>query len=159
MFICRSKLLSIFLFSFCIDMIIVCMQHVSQINSWNIFNKALSDIQRSQTLHQAKIGTLRLHCCSLCRGGEFDSSSCLCKIPFFTMVFALVCFLCTSFQVQYQSELFIDKNKDYVVPEHQVMLSTSKCSFVSGLFPPLSEETAKSAKFSSIGSRFKVSKI
>ncbi|RHN80100.1 putative myosin ATPase [Medicago truncatula] len=58
--------------------------------------------------------------------------------------------------VQYQSELFIDKNKDYVVPEHQVMLSTSKCSFVSGLFPPLSEETAKSAKFSSIGSRFKL---
>ncbi|RHN80083.1 putative myosin ATPase [Medicago truncatula] len=58
--------------------------------------------------------------------------------------------------VQYQSEHFIDKNKDYVVPEHQVMLSTSKCSFVSGLFPPLSEETAKSAKFSSIGSRFKL---
>jgi myosin-5 len=63
------------------------------------------------------------------------------------------------FQVQYQSEHFIDKNKDYVVPEHQDMLSNSKCSFVSGLFPPLSEETAKSAKFSSIGSRFKVSKI
>jgi myosin V len=75
------------------------------------------------------------------------------------MVFALICFLCASFQVQYQSEFFIDKNKDYVVPEHQVMLSTSKCSFVSGLFPPLSDETAKSAKFSSIGSRFKVSKI
>lgn len=69
------------------------------------------------------------------------------------------CYFCTSFQVQYQSEQFIDKNKDYVVPEHQDMLSTSKCSFVSGLFPPLSEETAKSAKFSSIGSRFKVSKI
>ncbi|XP_057423449.1 myosin-9 isoform X1 [Lotus japonicus] len=59
-------------------------------------------------------------------------------------------------EVQYQSEQFIDKNKDYVVPEHQDMLSTSKCSFVSGLFPPLSEETAKSAKFSSIGSRFKL---
>ncbi|XP_058770978.1 myosin-9-like isoform X1 [Vicia villosa] len=59
-------------------------------------------------------------------------------------------------EVKYQSEHFIDKNKDYVVPEHQDMLSTSKCSFVSGLFPPLSEETAKSAKFSSIGSRFKL---
>ncbi|KAJ1417512.1 P-loop containing nucleoside triphosphate hydrolase [Sesbania bispinosa] len=59
-------------------------------------------------------------------------------------------------EVQYQSEQFIDKNKDYVVPEHQEMLSASKCSFVSGLFPPLSEETAKSAKFSSIGSRFKL---
>ncbi|KAK2455375.1 Myosin family protein with Dil domain-containing protein [Trifolium repens] len=59
-------------------------------------------------------------------------------------------------EVQYQSEHFIDKNKDYVVPEHQDMLSNSKCSFVSGLFPPLSEETAKSAKFSSIGSRFKL---
>ncbi|KHN44988.1 Myosin-J heavy chain [Glycine soja] len=58
-------------------------------------------------------------------------------------------------EVQYQSEQFLDKNKDYVVPEHQDMLSASKCSFVSGLFPPISEETAKSAKFSSIGSRFK----
>ena len=68
------------------------------------------------------------------------------------------CYLST-FQVQYQSEQFLDKNKDYVVPEHQDMLSASKCSFVSGLFPPISEETAKSAKFSSIGSRFKVYKI
>ncbi|CAJ2627713.1 unnamed protein product [Trifolium pratense] len=59
-------------------------------------------------------------------------------------------------EVQYQSEHFLDKNKDYVVPEHQDMLSNSKCSFVSGLFAPLSEETAKSAKFSSIGSRFKL---
>ncbi|KAL2992135.1 hypothetical protein AAZX31_10G032700 [Glycine max] len=59
-------------------------------------------------------------------------------------------------EVQYQSEQFLDKNKDYVVPEHQDMLSASKCSFVSGLFAPLSEETAKSAKFSSIGSRFKL---
>ncbi|KAL2323471.1 hypothetical protein Fmac_027850 [Flemingia macrophylla] len=59
-------------------------------------------------------------------------------------------------EVQYQSEQFLDKNKDYVVPEHQEMLSASRCSFVSGLFPPLSEETAKSAKFSSIGSRFKL---
>ncbi|BAT95510.1 hypothetical protein VIGAN_08225400 [Vigna angularis var. angularis] len=58
--------------------------------------------------------------------------------------------------VQYQSEHFLDKNKDYVVPEHQEMLSASKCSFVSGLFPPLSEESAKSSKFSSIGSRFKL---
>ncbi|CAJ1968966.1 unnamed protein product [Sphenostylis stenocarpa] len=58
-------------------------------------------------------------------------------------------------EVQYQSEHFLDKNKDYVVPEHQEILSASKCSFVSGLFPPLSEETAKSSKFSSIGSRFK----
>ncbi|XP_027368060.1 myosin-9 [Abrus precatorius] len=59
-------------------------------------------------------------------------------------------------EVQYQSEHFLDKNKDYVVPEHQEILSASKCSFVSGLFPPLSEETAKSSKFSSIGSRFKL---
>lgn len=53
----------------------------------------------------------------------------------------------------------MDKNKDYVVPEHQDLLSASKCSFVAGLFPPVAEETtksAKSSKFSSIGSRFKV---
>ncbi|XP_058105594.1 myosin-9-like isoform X2 [Magnolia sinica] len=59
-------------------------------------------------------------------------------------------------EVMYQSEQFLDKNKDYVVPEHQDLLSASKCSFVSGLFPPLPEETSKSSKFSSIGSRFKL---
>ncbi|KAL5548476.1 hypothetical protein UlMin_003707 [Ulmus minor] len=58
--------------------------------------------------------------------------------------------------VTYQTELFLDKNKDYVVAEHQELLSASKCSFVSGLFPPLPEESSKSSKFSSIGSRFKV---
>ncbi|KAI3449741.1 hypothetical protein Pfo_006406 [Paulownia fortunei] len=63
-------------------------------------------------------------------------------------------------EVQYQSDQFLDKNKDYVVPEHQDLLSTSKCSFVAGLFPPLPEETTKSSnkssKFSSIGARFKI---
>lgn len=62
-----------------------------------------------------------------------------------------------SLQVQYQSDQFLDKNKDYVVAEHQELLIASKCSFVSGLFPPLPEETTKSSKFSSIGSRFKAS--
>ncbi|KAH7690363.1 Myosin ATPase protein [Dioscorea alata] len=57
--------------------------------------------------------------------------------------------------VTYQTELFLDKNKDYVVAEHQALLCDSKCSFVSGLFPPLPEDTSKSSKFSSIGSRFK----
>ncbi|XP_058085989.1 myosin-11 [Magnolia sinica] len=59
-------------------------------------------------------------------------------------------------EVLYQSDQFLDKNKDYVVAEHQDLLSASKCSFVSGLFPPLPEETSKSSKFSSIGSRFKL---
>ncbi|XP_025013441.2 myosin-9 isoform X4 [Ricinus communis] len=59
-------------------------------------------------------------------------------------------------EVQYQSDQFLDKNKDYVVPEHQDLLSASRCSFVAGLFPSLSEETTKSSKFSSIGSRFKL---
>ncbi|KAB2625769.1 myosin-8, partial [Pyrus ussuriensis x Pyrus communis] len=57
--------------------------------------------------------------------------------------------------VTYQTEFFLDKNKDYVVAEHQALLSASKCSFVSGLFPLLPEESAKQSKFSSIGSRFK----
>lgn len=57
--------------------------------------------------------------------------------------------------VTYQTELFLDKNKDYVVAEHQALLTASKCSFVSGLFPPLPEESSKTSKFSSIGSRFK----
>ncbi|XP_062074792.1 myosin-9-like [Humulus lupulus] len=60
-----------------------------------------------------------------------------------------------SLAVTYQTELFLDKNKDYVVVEHQELLDASHCSFVSGLFPPLLEESSKSSKFSSIGSRFK----
>ncbi|KAD3338354.1 hypothetical protein E3N88_33875 [Mikania micrantha] len=58
--------------------------------------------------------------------------------------------------VHYQADQFLDKNKDYLVPEHQDLLSTSKCSFVAGLFPPLREDVTKSSKFSSIGSRFKL---
>ncbi|CAA0818666.1 Myosin-8 [Striga hermonthica] len=57
--------------------------------------------------------------------------------------------------VTYQTELFLDKNKDYVVAEHQALLSASNCAFVSGLFPPLPEESSKTSKFSSIGSQFK----
>ncbi|CAH1446365.1 unnamed protein product [Lactuca virosa] len=58
-------------------------------------------------------------------------------------------------EVQYQSNQFLDKNKDYVVPEHQDLLGSSRCAFVAGLFPPVCEESPKSSKFSSIGSRFK----
>lgn len=60
------------------------------------------------------------------------------------------------FQVTYQTDFFLDKNKDYVITEHQALLSASKCSFVSGLFPPLPEESSKTSKFVSIGSQFKV---
>ncbi|KAJ9183778.1 hypothetical protein P3X46_007589 [Hevea brasiliensis] len=70
---------------------------------------------------------------------------------------------CTSFtishyagEVTYQADQFLDKNKDYVVAEHQDLLTASKCSFVAGLFPPPPEESSKSSKFSSIGSRFKL---
>jgi len=64
-------------------------------------------------------------------------------------------FLCHT-QVTYQADQFLDKNKDYVVAEHQDLLNASSCPFVAGLFPPLPQETSKSSKFSSIGSRFKV---
>ncbi|XP_057977579.1 myosin-17-like [Malania oleifera] len=59
-------------------------------------------------------------------------------------------------EVPYQADLFLDKNKDYVVAEHQALLTASNCSFVASLFPPLPEESSKSSKFSSIGSRFKL---
>ncbi|CAH9073810.1 unnamed protein product [Cuscuta europaea] len=59
-------------------------------------------------------------------------------------------------EVLYQSDQFLDKNKDYIVPEHQGLLCSSKCPFVAGLLPPLCEETSKLSKFSSIGSRFKL---
>lgn len=57
--------------------------------------------------------------------------------------------------VTYQADFFLDKNKDYVVAEHQALLNNSKCSFVANLFPSLPEETSKQSKFSSIGTRFK----
>jgi myosin-5 len=51
----------------------------------------------------------------------------------------------------------LDKNKDYVVAEHQALLGSSKCPFVADLFPSSPEESSKSSyKFSSIGTRFKV---
>lgn len=82
------------------------------------------------------------------------------RMVFLTKGSRMISTLCISFwhfQVNYRSDQFLDKNKDYVVPEHQDLLSASKCSFVAGLFPPVPEETSKSSKFSSIGSRFKVS--
>ncbi|VVA20335.1 PREDICTED: myosin-17 [Prunus dulcis] len=57
--------------------------------------------------------------------------------------------------VTYEADHFLDKNKDYVVAEHQALLNASTCSFVANLFPPLPEETSKQSKFSSIGTRFK----
>ncbi|KAL7593906.1 myosin-17 [Lactuca sativa] len=59
-------------------------------------------------------------------------------------------------EVNYLADQFLDKNKDYVVAEHQDLLTASKCPFVVGLFPPLPVESSKSSKFSSIGSRFKL---
>ncbi|CAI8599486.1 unnamed protein product [Vicia faba] len=59
-------------------------------------------------------------------------------------------------KVTYHTDTFIDKNRDYVVLEHCNVLSSSKCSFVSGLFPSLPEESSRSSyKFSSVASRFK----
>ncbi|KAG6471144.1 hypothetical protein ZIOFF_072245 [Zingiber officinale] len=57
--------------------------------------------------------------------------------------------------VTYQAELFLDKNKDLVVAEHQALLDASKCPFVANLFPPVSEESSKQSKATSIGTRFK----
>lgn len=58
--------------------------------------------------------------------------------------------------VTYQTDLFLDKNKDYVIAEHQALLNASRCSFVSGLFRQSPEDSSKSSKFSSIGARFKL---
>lgn len=53
----------------------------------------------------------------------------------------------------------MDKNKDYVVAEHQSLLGSSNCTFVASLFPKSADEASKSSyKFSSIGTRFKVGK-
>ncbi|XP_059642620.1 myosin-15 [Cornus florida] len=59
-------------------------------------------------------------------------------------------------KVMYQTDSFLDKNRDYVVVEHCNLLSFSKCPFVAGLFPALPEESLRSSyKFSSVASRFK----
>lgn len=60
-------------------------------------------------------------------------------------------------QVTYHTDLFLDKNRDYVVVEHQALLMSSKSPFVSGLFLSLAEDGSKSSyKFSSVATRFKV---
>uniref|UniRef100_A0A7N0VDA3 Uncharacterized protein n=2 Tax=Kalanchoe fedtschenkoi TaxID=63787 RepID=A0A7N0VDA3_KALFE len=59
-------------------------------------------------------------------------------------------------KVAYQTNSFLDKNRDYVVLEHCNLLASSKCSLVSSLFPPLPEESTRSSyKFNSVASRFK----
>jgi myosin heavy subunit len=60
-------------------------------------------------------------------------------------------------QVTYQTDTFLDKNRDYVVVEHCNLMLSSKCHFVAGLFPSPPEESSRSSyKFSSVASRFKV---
>ncbi|MFS7907136.1 putative myosin ATPase [Helianthus anomalus] len=60
-------------------------------------------------------------------------------------------------KVSYQTDSFLDKNRDYVVVDHCNLMSSSKCSFIAGLFPALAEESSRSSyKFSSVASRFKV---
>lgn len=60
-------------------------------------------------------------------------------------------------QVNYQTDSFLDKNRDYVVIDHCNLMSSSKCGFIANLFPALPEESSRSSyKFSSVASRFKV---
>ncbi|XP_071696471.1 myosin-15 [Rutidosis leptorrhynchoides] len=59
-------------------------------------------------------------------------------------------------KVNYQTDSFLDKNRDYVVIDHCNLMSSSKCSFIASLFPALPEESSRSSyKFSSVASRFK----
>ncbi|XP_038985415.1 protein OPAQUE1 isoform X2 [Phoenix dactylifera] len=58
-------------------------------------------------------------------------------------------------KVTYQTNSFLDKNRDYIVVEHCNLLSSSRCSFISGLLASLPESSRSSYKFSSVASRFK----
>ncbi|KAJ4842072.1 hypothetical protein Tsubulata_039966 [Turnera subulata] len=59
-------------------------------------------------------------------------------------------------KVTYQTDTFLDKNRDYVVVEHCNLLSSSKNPFISALFPSPPQESSRSSyKFSSVSSRFK----
>ena len=43
--------------------------------------------------------------------------------------------------VSYRTENFLNKNKDFVVAEHQQLMQNSSVEFVRALFPPEAEET------------------
>ncbi|KAM0836949.1 hypothetical protein ACQ4PT_061982 [Festuca glaucescens] len=59
-------------------------------------------------------------------------------------------------KVTYQTDSFLEKNRDYIVAEHCNLLSSSRCPLLSGLFTSLPEESVRSSyKFSSVASRFK----
>eukprot|EP00898_Chlorokybus_atmophyticus_P006930 jgi/Chlat1/7238/Chrsp58S09133 len=61
-------------------------------------------------------------------------------------------------EVLYDTEFFLEKNKDYVIAEHQQLLGNSQDPFVQALFPPQPADDGKSRssyRFSSIGNRFK----
>ncbi|KAG0502343.1 hypothetical protein HPP92_002415 [Vanilla planifolia] len=59
-------------------------------------------------------------------------------------------------KVSYQTETFIEKNRDYVIIEHRNLLFSSKCKFIAGLFASFPEWSSRSSyKFSSVASRFK----
>ncbi|EFJ44389.1 type XI myosin heavy chain MyoA [Volvox carteri f. nagariensis] len=72
--------------------------------------------------------------------------------------------------VKYDTANFIEKNKDFVVPEHQALLCSSNQPFIAALFtdtdaagdsaaaaptPPGRRGGAKGVKFNSVGSQFK----
>ncbi|KAK9815009.1 hypothetical protein WJX73_004719 [Symbiochloris irregularis] len=66
--------------------------------------------------------------------------------------------------VTYKTENFLDKNRDFVVGEHQALMQGSSSGFVCGLFPPEDDGKAtpgkgkaagSSYKFASVGTRFK----
>ena len=55
----------------------------------------------------------------------------------------------------YRTDAFLEKNRDFVVAEHQALLGASARKFVCGLFPPEPEPTGGNSayRFSSVGSR------
>ena len=71
---------------------------------------------------------------------------------------------CPAGGVTYKTNNFLDKNRDFVVAEHQVLLGASAHDFVRLLFPAEAQAAGgpgggramqSSYKFSSVGSRFK----
>mmetsp|Transcript_13678 Transcript_13678/g.18752 ORF Transcript_13678/g.18752 Transcript_13678/m.18752 type:complete len:1592 (+) Transcript_13678:330-5105(+) len=59
-------------------------------------------------------------------------------------------------EVTYDTLYFLDKNKDFVVMDHQNLFSSSTSNFIRELFPDSEEQSHSSMKFSSVGNRFKV---
>ncbi|CAN0918399.1 XI-I [Linum grandiflorum] len=115
--------------------------YVPEIHTQNICDEIISALPVSCQVGEGKIFRNRVRLIALCWQGMLNFE--LLPLEKLDMV-------------TYQTDTFLEKNRDYVVLEHCNLLSSSKCAFVAGLFSSSPEESSRSSyKFSSVATRFK----